>query len=656
MTQLYSILLPLKFSVPFTYRCSYEAKLLKGQLVKIPFRNHQMVGMVTGAAQDYPGEVKEIIAVYPNLVLKENLVHFIEKVANYNLASLGLVFKMLLGGNKNFDHVNIGNKTSNDFGICSNTIELRPEQKEALKIIDNKLNQSKYSSILLEGVTGSGKTEVYLKAVERVINSGKQALVLLPEIVLTTQLIKRFEERLGFKPVEWHSATSMKDKKINWQKIVNDESKFIVGARSALFLPYPNLGLIIVDEEHDQSYKQEEGVIYNARDMAILKASIENIPIILSSATPSVETIHNVLLNKFCKVHLPSRYGDATLPEIDIVDLNKEQMKSGEWLSPTLKSHLNHLIETKQQSLLFLNRRGYAPITYCANCRHKAECPDCNFWMVEHKKKGILQCHYCGFTIPKVTKCSKCGSTEKVLALGPGVERIEEEIKHYLPNARTLLFTSDTIENSKKAKQAIDAIINHEIDIVIGTQMIAKGLHFPKLNLVGVIEADKNLIGGDIRTLERTYQLLHQVSGRAGRSSQKGKVIIQTYTPESALLKYLSSQNNQSFYEAELNDRREAEMPPFTRLGIITLKSLNESACLEVADHIAAHIPQSDDITIFGPSPAPIFVLRRNFRYRFIIKVSKNLSLAKVIHKWLSPINIPHKVKLKIDIDPYSFL
>ncbi len=654
MEKLYSILLPLKFDTPFTYKYLGEDELTHGQLVKVPFRNTELIGLVLGRTTESHSKLKSIVKVYQGLKFEEKLLKFINWVADYNIASKGLVFKMVLGVNKHFDkEIKL---EDNVHEVISNLVNLRPEQRSALEFIQDKLKLNQYSAILLEGITGSGKTEVYLEAIEEVINKGNQALVLLPEIVLTTQLIQRFEERLGFKPVQWHSSISIKEKKLYWRLIFEGKAKFVVGARSALFLPYKNLNLIVVDEEHDQSYKQEEGVIYNARDMAILRANIENIPIVLSSATPSLETVYNFEQGKFVKICLTSRHGEASLPEVSIIDLNKEPINKGEWISPTLKSYLQDILSKGQQSLLFLNRRGYAPITYCVTCRTKVECPDCNFWMVEHKKKGVLQCHYCGFSIKKIQKCTKCGSTEKIFALGPGIERIEEEVKNFLPHARTALFTSDTIENHKEAEQIINSIIKNEIDIVIGTQMAAKGLHFPKLNLVGIIEADKNLVGGDIRTLERTYQLLHQVSGRAGRETEKGIVLIQTYEPESTLLKNLVSGDSQNFYQAELNDRKEADMPPYSRLAILNLSSISEQACLDAADQIAANIPETSNILVLGPSPAPIFMIRKNYRYRFIIKANRNINIQKIIHAWLSRIKIPPRVRLKVDIDPYSFL
>lgn len=654
MEKLYLVLLPLKFDTPFTYKYIGEEDLEHGQLVKVQFRSNELIGVITGPTDQSYNKIKEIIKVYQGFKFSNELMKFIDWVAEYNMASKGLIFKMVLGGNKHLDKEAKFENFSHT--IIPNAISLRTEQQQALEIIKNKLSHNHYSGVLLEGVTGSGKTEVYLKAIEEVINQGKQALVLLPEIVLTTQLIQRFEQRLGFRPLEWHSSISPKQKKIHWNAVRKGEAKFIVGARSALFLPYKNLKLIIIDEEHDQSFKQEEGVIYNARDMAIIRASLEKIPIVLSSATPSLESVYNVEQKKFEKVCLTSRHGQASLPEIKIVDLNKEQMNKSEWVSPTLRAHLKEVMDKNQQSLLFLNRRGYAPITYCGSCKSKVECPDCNFWMVEHKKKGILQCHYCGFTIEKLQKCNKCCSTEKVFALGPGVERIEEEIKAIFPSARTALFTSDTVENHKEAEKIINAIMNNEVDIVIGTQMVAKGLHFPKLNLVGIIEADKNLVGGDIRTLERTYQLLHQVSGRAGREMDKGLVVIQTYEPESALLKNLSSGDSQNFYITELNDRREAEMPPFTRLAILTLQSINEQACLEAADQLAINMPETSNIIVLGPSPAPIFMVRKRYRYRFIIKSNKNINLQKIISNWLLKIKLSPRAKIKVDIDPYTFL
>jgi primosomal protein N' (replication factor Y) len=600
-----------------------------------------------------PKKVKEIIKIYNGLRLSKKLINFINWVASYNLASKGMLLKMVLGVNKHFDNEV---KKRDQTQYLGKEIDLRMEQKKAYEFILKCCQEDKHKVVVLDGVTGSGKTEVYLKVSQHVFEQNGQVLILLPEIVLTTQLVQRFEERLGFKPIVWHSNISTKMKKSYWQEVSTGEAKLVVGARSALFLPFKNLKMVIVDEEHDQSYKQEEGVTYNARDMAIVRAMLENIPMILASATPSIETVYNIKEGKYLEVNLNARYGEAIFPEIKIIDLNHTILGKGEWISPTLRKYLAECILKQEQALLFLNRRGYAAITFCGNCRAKVECPNCNFWMVEHKKKGILNCHYCGYSIPKIEKCLKCGSKDKILALGPGVERIEEEVKSFLPEARTLVFTSDTIGNQKQAEESIQAITEHKVDIVIGTQVTAKGLHFPKLNLVGIIEADRNLVGGDIRTLERTYQLLHQVAGRAGRTSKRGMVLIQTYEPNSIVLENLVHGDRKNFYQVELSDREAADMPPFSRLSMLSIQSINERACLEAVDKLSATLPEYENINIFGPSPAPIYLIKKKYRYRFIIKSAKNIDVQKVLKNWVEQANVPKTVKLKVDIDPYNFL
>lgn len=648
MTLFYDILLPLKFDYPFTYISSIELQV--GQLVKVPFRNSVKLGVVVAANSNHKSslKIKEIEKAY-EIFFNINLLTFIDWVAKYNLAQKGMILKMLLSINKHLDGKYLP-VIPPQFEKMLNETPLSLEQQQACDFI-----LAHKETILLDGVTGSGKTEVYLKVAAKMFEKGKQVLILLPEILLTTQLIERFEDRLGIKPVVWHSGISVKQKKQNWRDIYHNHAKLIVGARSALFLPFADLQLIIIDEEHDQSYKQEEGVIYNARDMAIVKGKIENIPVVLASATPSVETIYNVNIGKYKSRELRSRFGEATMPELQLIDLNIQKLPKKSWISKPLRGKLAEMLDKGQQSLLFLNRRGYAPVTFCGNCKTKIECPNCNFLMVEHRNRKCLQCHYCGYAVDIILKCPTCGSNEKMLMLGPGVERIAEEVQQLFGDARIALFTSDTIVNHQVAEEVIQNVMNQEVDIVIGTQMISKGLHFPKLNLVGIIEADKNFLGGDIRTLERTYQLLHQVAGRAGREKEKGLVMLQTYQPESVVLQQLVNGSRDGFYEAELADRREAEMPPFSRLAIVSFQSFMEKSCIDFGNDLARHAPNYENIIIMGPAPAPIFLLRRQYRYRFIIKASLKINLQQVIEDWLRGVKIPASVRVKVDIDPYSF-
>ncbi len=413
--------------------------------------------------------------------------------------------------------------------------------------------------------------------------------------------------------------------------------------------------MIIVDEEHDQSFKQEEGVIYNARDMAIARAKAENIPILLCSATPSVETIYNTQNKKFKEYKLPSRYGVAVMPEVRIVDMHKQQPARGKWISTSLKEEIIKTFEQGKQSLLFLNRRGYASATYCGSCHEKVGCPNCNFLLVEHKSKKILQCHYCGHKAPLLTQCPFCGSSEKIYALGPGVERIAEEVKSILPDARIAILASDTTPDRKNIAELIDDITNHKVDIIVGTQMITKGLHFPQLHLVGVIDAEGGILGCDIRAVERTYQLLHQVSGRAGREKDKGIVLLQTHDPNSHLLKCLVEGNVSDFMRFELSDREAANMPPYSRLVLITASSSNELNNMRYMQDLAKHIPEIDGVKILGPSPSPIFVLRKKFRHRFVVVANKNINIQKLILEWLSKVPTSRSIKIKLDVDPLSF-
>ncbi len=642
------VLLPKPFDHPFTYLAPDNTKL--GDIVKVPFRNDESIGVVWSEDEGNKKNLKEIIKIYDSINYPNPMRKFIDWVAKYNMAEVGKILKMSLsavGSIEKPDKYKIKKEAEE-----KNLAILSDVQSEVV----NKISAKKDFNVhVIDGVTGSGKTEVYLHLIDEVIASGGQVLVLLPEIVLTSQLITRFRSRLGISPLEWHSELGTKKRKQNWLAAINGEGQFFAGARSALFLPYKNLKLIIVDEEHDHSFKQEEGVIYNARDMAIIRAKEENIPIILCSATPSVETIFNVQSKKFKEYKLPSRYGVAVMPDVRIIDMHKQNIPKGKWISPTLRDEMKKTFEQGKQTLLFINRRGYASATYCGSCHEKVGCPNCNFLLVEHRSKKMLQCHYCGHKVPTVTECPFCGSNEKIYAVGPGVERIAEEVTTILPEARVAILASDTTPDRKNISELIDDITNHKVDFIVGTQMITKGLHFPQLHLVGVIDAEGGIFGCDIRAVERTYQLLHQVSGRAGREKDKGIVLLQTHEPESHLLKNLVEGNINEFIQSELSDRQVANMPPFSRLALITASSSNEIANMQYMQELAKHMPDVEGVKILGPSPSPMFVLRKKFRHRFVVVANKNINIQKLISDWLKNSPQLRSIKLKIDIDPLSF-
>ena len=440
-------------------------------------------------------------------------------------------------------------------------------QREAQGKLIKRIKQGEYEAFLLDGVTGSGKTEVYFEAIAEALKKGRQALILLPEIALSNSFIGRFKERFGCAPALWHSSLTPAQRKLTWRGIVTGQTQVVVGARSALMLPYADLGIIIVDEEHDPAFKQEEGVLYNARDMAVLRAHLGKIPAVLVSATPSLETAQNAWSGRYTLLHLPDRYGSAGQADIHIVDLRADKPERQHFISPVVKDVLAANLEKNEQSLLFLNRRGYAPLTLCRTCGHRLECPRCTAWLVEHKKTGQVQCHHCGYNQPTPHQCPSCKDVNSLSVCGPGVERIAEEVKTYFPQARTMILASDIMDTHDKLRDALASIQNHEVDIIIGTQIIAKGHHFPLLTVVGVVDADLGLSGGDLRASERTFQLLHQVAGRAGREAIKGNVYLQTWNPEQKVIQMLADDDRDAFLRAEAHERERAKMPPFSRLA-----------------------------------------------------------------------------------------
>ncbi len=514
-----------------------------------------------------------------------------------------------------------------------------------------------FTVTLLDGVTGSGKTEVYFEAIAASLARGKQVLVLMPEIALTSQFIARCEERFGAKPAEWHSAVSAPLRGRVWRAVAENKAKLVVGARSALFLPFPDLGLIVVDEEHDQSYKQEERVTYQARDMAVLRGSLGSAPVVLSSATPSIESLVNAEQGRYRHIRLGTRYKAAGLPAISAIDMRASPPERGRWLSPVLVDAVAETLDRGEQALLFLNRRGYAPVTLCRKCGFKFECPNCSAWLVEHRFRRRLECHHCGTFIPIPETCPKCGAEHSLVPCGPGIERIAEEIKERFPDARRVLLSSDLTPSISELRQTLREIEEREVDVVIGTQLVAKGHHFPGLALVGVVDGDLGLAQADPRAAERNFQLLNQVTGRAGRDTIPGRGLIQTYMPEHPVIQALVSGDRETFYAREIEARREAGLPPFGRLASLLVSASSREAAEAYARAVALAAPPAAKIQVLGPAEAPLSVIRGRHRYRLLVKAAREADLQAYLRLWLSQVPKAHgDVRLVVDVDPYSFL
>ena len=533
--------------------------------------------------------------------------------------------------------------------------DLNADQRDAAASLASAIGKG-FDPVLLDGVTGSGKTEVYFEAIAECLRQGKQALVLLPEIALTEPFLKRFEARFGCQPVAWHSDLRSSQRRRAWRGIASGEAAVTVGARSALFLPYPNLGLIVVDEAHEPSFKQEDGVQYHARDCAVMRGKFEDIPVILSTATPPIESRHMVELGRYREVSLPHRFAGATLPDIRPIDLTQDPPPRGRWLAPQLVEEIGANLQREEQSLLFLNRRGFAPLTLCRHCGHRFQCPNCTAWMVEHRLMHRLACHHCGHVMPPPKACPECGEEDSLVACGPGVERIADEVAELFPDARTAIVTSDTIWSPLRAAEFVGAMEAGAIDVVIGTQLITKGYHFPNLTLVGVVDADLGLAGGDLRAAERSFQQIQQVAGRAGRGDKPGRVFVQTHDPDAPVIEALVSGDAPGFYAAETEARREAAMPPFGRLAAIVISAEDSAEAEGVARRIGHAAPEVEGMAVFGPAPAPLAMLRGRYRQRLLVHARRSLDVQDVIRDWLAGLDWSAKVRVSVDVDPYSFL
>ncbi|MBU6234807.1 MAG: primosomal protein N' [Alphaproteobacteria bacterium] len=634
-----------------------------GTYVEIPLGPRKVLGCVwDDAADDVPAaKLKEITQIFDAVPpLADAQRRFIERVAAYTVSERGEVLKMALSAPKALTAKRPSKKL---MAPCANPdveragASLTPEQEYAAGRLRDAVAAGAYSCTLVDGVTGAGKTEVYFEAVAEALRAGKQALILLPEIALSNAFLGRFAERFGCLPALWHSGLTEAPRKVTWKAVATGESRVVIGARSALFLPYADLGVIVVDEEHDSAFKQEDGVRYNARDMAVLRGHITGHAVVLVSATPSLETFQNVRARRYDVVHLPDRFGGARLPDVSLIDMKATPPERGNFISPPLKDAIAQTLASGEQALLFLNRRGYAPLTLCRACGHRIECPHCSAWMVEHKQSRRLTCHHCGTSQFKPDKCPKCAAVDSLVPIGPGVERIAEEARDMFPQARTLVLASDTAGDDGAAlHQALEAIRSHNVDIIIGTQIIAKGHHFPKLTLVGVVDADLGLQGGDLRASERTWQLLHQVAGRAGREAAQGRVLLQTFMPENRVMQSLCAHDRDAFVAVELEERAQAHMPPYGRLAAIILSGTNPMVVEQAARALVQAAPEAAGLGILGPAQAAIYKLRNHFRWRLLLSADRAFPMQDYIRDWMGAVKTPSTVRVAVDIDPYSFL
>ena len=716
-----SVVLPVAISQAYSYRVPEGKSVEPGTIVRVPLGPREVIGAVWDCDNDRdidPKKIKAIEHIYDTPPLNQEMRKFIEWVSNWTLAELGMVLRMVLRvpnalepprpikgvritGNSpekmtparsrvlevakdglsftKSDLSNMAGVTTSvinglirqgvleivdlpqtvEFAKLNSTVDGPKLSSEQQIVADNlvKAISEGYSVTLLDGVTGSGKTEVFFEAVAKIIELGKQALILVPEITLTTQYLDRFEKRFNVRPLEWHSNVSMKKRENVWRQIANNTGSVVIGARSALFLPFADLGLIVVDEEHDTSFKQTEMVPYSARDMSVVRGQIGNFPVILSSATPSIESRVNADQQRYRHAVLPNRVSGAELPEIQTIDMRIDGPERGRWLAPKLVEGIANSLDKKTQSLLFLNRRGYAPLTLCRKCGFRYQCKDCSAWLVEHRFRGILMCHHCGYQLRVPDKCNQCEETDSLVACGPGIERVAEEVAEIFPEARTLVLSSDLGGGIERLRNELKIIENGEVDIVIGTQIVAKGMNFPQMMLVGVVDADLGLSHGDLRAAEKTYQLLAQVTGRAGRLHGKGIGIIQTYAPEHPVISAMVTGDSEAFYHTEISIRENAKLPPFARLAGIVVSAPERSVAENYARIVAQKAPKTSSVAVLGPVEAPLAMIRGRYRFRLLVQVSKVFDLQAYIRQWISQLpKTKGGLKMQIDIDPVSFV
>jgi primosomal protein N' (replication factor Y) len=604
-------------------------------------------------------------------------------VAGYTLASRGMVLRMSL---RMGEHLGPGRERVGVRLAGPPPPRMTPARARALDLLRDGLTRAKGDAAREAGVSAGvidglidegaletvvlppepvaappnpdfGKTEVYFEGVAENIRRKRQTLILMPEIALTAQFLDRFTARFGVRPAEWHSQLSPRTRQRTWRAVAENYVSVVVGARSALFLPYADLGLIVVDEEHDPAYKQEDGAHYHARDMAVVRGRIAKIPVLLASATPSVESEVNARRGRYRHLHLPERFGGARLPAIEAIDMRREGPPRGRFISPRLAEAVQQTLQRKEQALLFLNRRGYAPLTLCRACGFRLQCPNCDAWLVDHRFRKRLVCHHCGFSMPPPAECPNCHATESFAAIGPGVERLEQEAAELFPGARTLVLSSDLVESIERLRQELDDVAEGRFDLVIGTQLVAKGHHFSKLNLVGIVDADLGLGNGDPRAAERTFQLLHQVTGRAGREEGRGFGYLQTHQPEHPVMRALISGDREAFYSSEIELRERTHYPPFGRLASLVVTANDRHGAESYGRTLAAHAPKDESVRVLGPAEAPIAVVRGRHRFRLLVKAPRGFDLSAYLRDWQGKAPKPSgNVRLEVDVDPMSFL
>ena len=654
---LYQVLLPRPFQHSLTYQGPVDLQV--GQCVNVPLGKKEITGVIQeiNVSDDIPAnKLKAIHEVHNGLLLTPQHLEWLHWCADYTMQPFGKLLKLTLNTPEVFKPQKRPRKTALISATSADKKEqsLSDNQNAIATELQNAVQAHSFTTHVLEGVTGSGKTLVYAAAVRAALAAGKSAVVMLPEIALTQTLAARLATYVGVEPIIWHSAQKASIRRDAWRALCEGKPLFIVGARSALFLPYQHLGVIVIDEEHEPAYKQEEGTIYHGRDLAVTRAKFENCPAILASATPSLETQANVGRGRYTHHPLLERFGEAQLPEVKLLDLRKDPPPRGHWLSPILRAALIDNTAKGEQSLLFMNRRGYAPLQLCRTCGHRLGCPNCSTWLVTHRRYHQLQCHHCGFVMPQPHACPACGTEDSWAACGPGVERIAEEVKTLLPDARIAVFTSDADD----IPQQITAFENGEIDIAVGTQLLAKGHHFPELTLVGVVDADIGLGGTELRAAERTFQLLQQVGGRAGRAAKPGRVMIQTYQPEHPVLIALQHGDAGAFWALEKQFRQIAGMPPYGRLIALIISGDEEraveQASQQLADCLHKYLPKP--IQLLGPAPAPLTRIRGKYRFRLLMKGAANTVLQPFLKTALAQCNVPSTIDLTIDVDPQSFM
>ncbi|MDB9802729.1 primosomal protein N' [Pelagibacteraceae bacterium] len=644
------VLLPKIFNFPFTYNCNQKSLQL-GDIVEVPFGKKKEIGVVwPGKISDLKDiKIRNINRKIKNFSLDQKLIDFMNWFALYNMMPLGLVLKMSIGSNHN-----LIDKNDKDFSQTQKKIKkfiLNDEQKTALRFLNNK--DDKFDVSVLQGTTGSGKTLVYFERIKKIISQKRQALVLLPEIFLTNEFKSRFVDFFGFEPAIWHSKITPKNKRIIWKGIINNKIKLVVGARSSLLLPFKNLGIIIVDEEHDASYKQDDGVIYHARDMAVSRASFEKIPVHLVTSIPSIETFNNIQSKKFRHFKIFKRYNNYPLPKTKIINLNIGKIKN-RFISDETIEIVKNFLNKNEQVLFFLNRRGYAPYLICKKCGYKQTCSNCSMYLTFHKTKNKAICHHCSLE-KEISKNCKEGKNCDFIMYGPGVEKIFEEVHKIFPFNKVEIFSSDYMKKKDHTKSLFDRIKNNKVDILIGTQMISKGFNFPKLNCIVVIDADFSGRGYDLRTTEKNIQLYHQLSGRAGRFSSESLIIYQTLSPEDLVLNELIKNNSEELLKKELASRKKNFLPPFTRLIAIIVSANLHSLSIDGAREIKNHLKKLKDIEVMGPVDSPLLKIKKKFRSRLLIRFNGKSLIQKKIKDLLNTLKISNRIKLTVDVDPVNF-